>query len=90
MLEKARKGAAGMGATHVEFREGFTEALPIGDGWADVVISNGVVNLSPDKSTVWREIYRVLKPSGRIQIADIVVGKPVPDAAKADISLWTG
>jgi|SRR5579884_131892 SAM-dependent methyltransferase len=90
MLDKARRGAAEMGATQVEFREGFMEALPIDDGWAHVVISNGVINLSPDKAAVWREIYRVLRPGGRIQIADIVVGKPVPDSAKEDISLWTG
>jgi arsenite methyltransferase len=90
MLDKARQGAATMGAAHVEFREGFMEALPVEDGWADVVISNGVINLSPEKSSVWSEIFRVLKPGGRIQIADIVVGKPVPEAAKEDISLWTG
>lgn len=90
MLGKARQGAARMGAGHVEFREGYMEALPVDDGWADVVISNGVINLSPDKSAVWAEIYRVLRPGGRIQIADIVVGKPVPDSAKEDISLWTG
>jgi arsenite methyltransferase len=90
MLDKARIGAAAMGAAHVEFREGFMEALPVEDGWADVVISNGVINLSPEKSSVWSEIFRVLKPGGRIQIADIVVGKPVPEAAKEDISLWTG
>ncbi len=66
------------------------EALPVEDGWADVVISNGVINLSPNKAEVWSEIYRVLKPGGRIQIADIVVGRPVPEAAKEDISLWTG
>jgi arsenite methyltransferase len=90
MLDKARQGAATMGAAHVEFREGFMEGLPAEDGWADVVISNGVINLSPDKASVWGEIYRVLKPGGRIQIADIVVGKPVPEAAKEDISLWTG
>ena len=90
MLDKARQGAARMGATHVEFREGFMEALPVDDRWADVVISNGVITLSPDKASVWNEIYRVLKSGGRIQIADIVVGKPVPDSAKADIALWTG
>ena len=90
MLDKARQGAEAMGAQHVEYREGFMEALPVEDGWADAVISNGVVNLSPDKAAVWDEIFRVLKPGGRIQIADIVVGKPVPEAAKEDISLWTG
>jgi SAM-dependent methyltransferase len=90
MLDKARKGAIGMLAAHVEFREGYMEALPVEDGWADVVISNGVINLSPNKAEVWSEIYRVLKPGGRIQIADIVVGRPVPEAAKEDISLWTG
>src|SRR6266852_1269015 len=90
MLDKARKGATGMLAAHVEFREGYMEALPVEDGWADVVISNGVINLSPNKAEVWSEVYRVLKPGGRIQIADIVVGKPVPEAAKEDISLWTG
>ncbi|HLQ31407.1 MAG TPA: methyltransferase domain-containing protein [Chloroflexota bacterium] len=90
MLDKARKGATGMLAAHVEFREGYMEALPVEDGWADVVISNGVINLSPNKAEVWSEIYRVLKPGGRIQIADIVVGRPVPEAAKEDISLWTG
>jgi SAM-dependent methyltransferase len=90
MLEKARHGAAAMGAAHVEFRQGYMEALPVQDGWADVVISNGVINLSPDKAAVWSDVYRVLRPGGRIQIADIVVGKPVPEAAKEDISLWTG
>jgi len=90
MLDKARKGATGMLAAHVEFREGYMEALPVEDGWADVVISNGVINLSTNKAEVWSEIYRVLKPGGRIQIADIVVGRPVPEAAKEDISLWTG
>jgi ubiquinone/menaquinone biosynthesis C-methylase UbiE len=79
-----------MGTSHVEFRQGFLEDMPVEDGWADVVISNGVVNLCPDKAAVWRGIFRVLKPGGRIQIADIVVGKPVPEAAKEDISLWTG
>lgn len=74
MLEKARQGAARMDADHVEFREGYMEALPVEDGWADVVISNGVINLSPDKVAVWSEIYRVLKPG----------------SAKEDISLWTG
>ncbi|NIQ38826.1 MAG: methyltransferase domain-containing protein, partial [Proteobacteria bacterium] len=62
----------------------------VSDGWADVVISNGVVNLCPEKSAVFREMYRVLKPRGRIQIADILVQKPVPESAKMEIDLWTG
>ena len=60
------------------------------DGWADVVISNGVVNLCPDKLQVLREMYRVLRPGGRLQIGDILVQKPVPDSAKRDIDLWKG
>ena len=90
MLSKARRGAAAMNASQVEFRQGLLEEIPVEDGWADVVISNGVINLCPDKAAVWSEIYRVLRPGGRIQIADIVVGKPVPETAKEDISLWTG
>ncbi len=66
------------------------EALPVEDKWADIVISNGVVNLCPDKVAVFREMYRVLKPGGRLQIADILVEKPVPEEAKQDIDLWTG
>src|SRR4051812_13877813 len=90
MLAKARRGAESAALPWVEFREGFAEALPIDDAWADVVISNGVINLCPDKAAVWTEISRVLKPGGRVQIADIVVEKAVPESAKADIDLWTG
>jgi SAM-dependent methyltransferase len=90
MLEKARANAAALGLEHLEFREGFIEELPIDDACADLVISNGVINLSPDKGTVFREIARVLKPGGRAQIADIIVQKAVPDAAKENIDLWTG
>jgi SAM-dependent methyltransferase len=90
MVAKARGAAAAAGAAHVAFREGAADALPVGDAWADVVISNGVINLCPDKPAVWREIFRVLKPGGRIQIADIVVGKSVPEEAKEDVALWTG
>jgi arsenite methyltransferase len=90
MLAKARANVACLGLTNVEFRQGFIEDLPIDDASADVVISNGVINLSPDKEAVFREIARVLKPGGRIQIADIVVTRAVPDAAKENIDLWTG
>lgn len=90
MLKKARDAAAEAGLIHIEFREGYAESLPISDGWADVVISNGVMNLCPDKSAVFQEMYRVLKPSGRLQLADILVQKAVPDSAKRNIDLWTG
>jgi SAM-dependent methyltransferase len=90
MLSKATSAAKAAGMTHVEFREGYAEALPVPDGWADVVISNGVVNLCPDKLTAFGEMYRVLKPGRRIQIGDILVQKAVPDDAKADIDLWKG
>jgi arsenite methyltransferase len=90
MLEKARANAELLKLANLEFREGYLEALPVGEAMADVVISNGVINLSPDKETVFAELARVLKPSGRIQIADIVVQKAVPDAAKENIDLWTG
>jgi ubiquinone/menaquinone biosynthesis C-methylase UbiE len=90
MLEKARANAAQLGLAHVEFREGYAEQLPLSDACADVVISNGVINLCPDKAAVYQEIFRVLKPGGRLQIADIIVEKPVPDAAKGNIDLWTG
>jgi SAM-dependent methyltransferase len=90
MLAKARDNAASVGAANVEFRRGFAEELPVPDGGVDVVISNGVLNLCPDKSSAWGEIYRVLRPGGRFQIADIVVAKEVPESARGDISLWTG
>jgi arsenite methyltransferase len=90
MLKKARFSATVAGITDVEFRQGFGEALPVEDDWADVVISNGVLNLMPDKDAALREIARVLKPGGRMQIGDILVQKPVPQDAKEDISLWTG
>ena len=90
MLDKARTSATAAGAASVEFREGFGEALPVEDGWADVVISNGVLNLMPDKDAALCEMARVLKPGGRLHIGDILVQKPVPQDAKGDISLWTG
>jgi SAM-dependent methyltransferase len=90
MLTKSRATAVGMGLTHVEFREGFAEALPVDDGWADVVISNGVINLCADKRAVFAEIERVLRPGGVLQFADIANGRPVPPEALRDIDLWTG
>jgi ubiquinone/menaquinone biosynthesis C-methylase UbiE len=90
MLEKARAAAGEEGISQLELKEGFVEELPVPDGWADVVISNGAVNLCPDKSRVFAEMRRVLKPGGRIQIADILVQKAVPEEAKLEIDLWTG
>ncbi len=90
MLQKAQGAMEVVGLNNVEFRKGVAEALPVDDKWADLVISNGVVNLCPDKLAVFREMYRVLKPGGRLQIADILVEKPVPEEAKEDIDLWTG
>jgi len=90
MLTKARLAAKEAELDNIEFREGFGEALPVLDGWADVVISNGVLNLMPDKSIALAEMARVLKRGGRLQIADILVEKPVPDSAKSNIDLWTG
>ena len=90
MLDKSRATATRLGLTNVEFREGFAEALPIDDGWADVVISNGVINLCPDKRAVFAEIHRVLRPGGTLQFADIANGRPVPPEALRDIDLWTG
>ncbi len=88
MLDKAQAGARSL--DNVDFRIGFGEDLPVPDGWADVVISNGVVNLMPDKHEAFAEMYRVLKPGGRIQIGDILVDRPVPENAKEKIELWTG
>jgi SAM-dependent methyltransferase len=90
MLAKARSSANRMGLRNVEFRQGYLEALPIEDGWADVVISNGVVNLCPDKIEVLLEVHRILKPGGVIQFADIANGNPVPEEARRHIDLWTG
>ena len=90
MLARAQVSAEEAGADNVEFLEGFAEALPVPDGWADVVISNGVINLVPDKVAAYREIARVLKPGGRVQVADICVERPVSEGAKRDIDLWTG
>ena len=90
MLEKARSAAAETGLNHIDFRQGYAEDLPVPDHWADAVISNGVLNLVPDKSAALQEMARVLKPGGRLQIADILVRKAVPESAKNRIDLWTG
>ncbi len=90
MLARARRAADDAGASNVDFRDGYMEALPVPDGWADVVISNGVLNLTPDKPKALAEMARVLTPTGRLQIGDITIDSPVPEAAKQDIDLWTG
>lgn len=90
MREKAAANARLAGVANVEWVDGLAEELPLADASADVVISNGAINLCPDKAAVYREIHRVLRPGGRIQISDVVVQKPVPADARADIDLWTG
>ncbi len=90
MLEKAAAGAREIGLSNVDFRQGLAEKLPAANESVDVVISNGVINLCPDKMAVMGEVYRVLQPGGRFQIADIVVQKEVPQDAKDDIDLWSG
>jgi arsenite methyltransferase len=90
MLTKSRDNARALGLAHVEFREGLAEAMPVEDGWADAVISNGVINLCADKQAVFAEIRRVLRPGGMLQFADIANSRPVPPGALRDIDLWTG
>jgi len=90
MLAKAHRAAAEMGAANVEFVEGEIERLPFADESIDVVISNGVIDLLPDKDTVFAEIYRVLRPGGRIQFADVTIQQPVSEEGKRNIDLWTG
>jgi len=90
MREKARAGAKQLKLENVEVVHGYAESLPAQDGSVDVVISNGVINLCPDKPAVFREMARVLKPGARIQVGDILVHKPVPQDAKNNIELWSG
>jgi len=90
MIEKARKGAAKLRLTNATFVEGEAEELPFDDASFDVVISNGVIDLIPDKDIVFGEIYRVLKPGGRIQIADVTIQQPVSEEGRRKIDLWTG
>lgn len=89
MLEKASGLVDEVGAANVEFREGYLEDVPVDDGWADVVISNGVFNLAPDKRAAFDEAWRVLRSGGVIQFADIANGRPVPEGAMRQIDLWT-
>jgi SAM-dependent methyltransferase len=90
MLDKANRNAASLALNNAEFRKGYLEEMPVENDSVDLVISNGVLNLCPDKPAVLAEAFRVLKPGGRLQISDIVVSREVPDDAKADVTLWTG
>lgn len=90
MLEKSRQSAKQLGLDNVEFREGFIERLPVDPESVDLVISNGVLNLTVDKHGAYSQIARALEPGGRFQIADICVDKPVSEEAKQRIDLWTG
>ena len=90
MLAKARAAAAEMGVSNVEFVAGEAEQLPFADGSFDVVISNGVIDLIPDKDAVFSELRRVLAPGGRLQIADVTIQRPVSEEGRRNIDLWTG
>jgi SAM-dependent methyltransferase len=90
MIEKARRNKAKIGAENVEFRLGEIEHLPVADDTVDVIISNCVINLSPDKSQVFRDAYRVLRPGGRLAVSDIVTNGPLPDAVKQNMAAWAG
>lgn len=90
MLAKAQSGAADLGVGNATFVEGEAERLPFDDESFDVVISNGVIDLIPDKDAVFAELHRVLRPGGRIQIADVTIQEPVSEEGKRNIDLWTG
>jgi arsenite methyltransferase len=90
MVARAREGALAAGLTNVEIRQGDATALPVVDGFVDVLISNGVFNLVPDKARALEEMYRVVRPGGLLQLADIVLGTELDEAAKRDVDLWAG
>ena len=90
MIENAREGASAVGLGNVTFVEGEIEELPFEDESFDVVISNGVIDLLPDKEVVFASIYRILRPGGRIQFADVTIQQPVSEEGKRKIDLWTG
>ena len=90
MLDRARASAAEMGIANVELHEGLIEAVPVDDRSIDVVISNGVIDLVPDKAAVFAEIDRVLRPGGRLQLADVIIHNEVSEDARKRIDLWTG
>ncbi|MBI4761708.1 MAG: arsenite methyltransferase [Chloroflexota bacterium] len=90
MLEQARRSAKRLGLNNVEFRQGFIEDLPVESNTVDVIISNCVINLSPNKSKVFAEAFRVLKPGGKLAVSDIVTDGPLPEAVKQSLSAWAG
>jgi ubiquinone/menaquinone biosynthesis C-methylase UbiE len=90
MVDKARAGAAALGADNVDFIESEAERLPFADESFDVVISNGVIDLIPDKDAVFAELFRVLRPGGRLQLSDVTIQRPVSEEGRRNIDLWTG
>jgi SAM-dependent methyltransferase len=90
MIERARSSATRLNIQNVEFRQGYLEDLPVESNTVDVIISNCVINLAPDKSKVFAEAFRVLKPGGKLAVSDIVTDGPLPDAIKKSLSAWAG